>query len=241
MAYSIHLENFEGPLDLLLYFIQRDKIDIYDIPIAHITREYLDYLGMIEALNVAVAGEFVLLAATLMRVKARMLLPRREEAGEEIVEDPRQELVEQLVAYQQFKYAALDLHELADVRSAYYPVGGMEATSTNGSQPSEYLSEVSLFDLMTVFREVFSRMPDREPLQIHPDPVKLDDQIRRIRQILSGHPEVNFRDLLESAGDLQTVVVTFLALLELLRQQAIELLQDKPFGGIIIKLRGAVA
>lgn len=121
MAYQVHLENFEGPLDLLLYFIQRDQIDIYDIPIAHITAEYLSYLELMEALNLAVAGEFILLAATLMHIKARMLLPRPEPVDEEIIEDPREVLVRQLIEYQRFKEAAEQLGQLGEQRGVHYP------------------------------------------------------------------------------------------------------------------------
>ena len=137
MAYAVHLDNFEGPLDLLLYFIQRDKIDIYDIPIAQLAGEYLEYLGMIKALTLAVAGEFVVLAASLMRIKAKMLLPRTVDESEELMEDPRQELVDQLVNYQRFKSAAKELGELAELRGAYYPVGGMELPASNGNGVQE--------------------------------------------------------------------------------------------------------
>lgn len=241
MAYTIHLDNFEGPLDLLLYFIQRDKIDIYDIPIARITAEYLEYLDIIKALNLAVAGEFVLLAATLMRIKARMLLPRREVEGEELIEDPRQELVQQLIAYQQFKQAAEELGSLKELRSAYYPVAEATATADDGSLAAEYLQEVSLFDLMAVFQQVLRRMPTSEPLRLTVEPIKLDDQMRHLRQVLASRGQVALRELLLEAENIHAVVVMFLALLELMRRQAVVVVQKEPFDEVTVRPAGAEA
>ena len=148
MAYRVHLENFEGPLDLLLYFIQRDRIDIYDIPIAHITAEYLSYLELMEALNITVAGEFIVLAATLMHIKARMLLPRPEQLEDEMLEDPRKALVRQLLEYQRFRQASIDLRKMGTLRQANFPVAGTSETDGNGAGLGEYLRDVSLFQMM---------------------------------------------------------------------------------------------
>ena len=235
MAYAVHLDNFEGPLDLLLYFIQRDKIDIYDIPIAQLAGEYLEYLGMIKALNLAVAGEFVVLAASLMRIKAKMLLPRTVDESEELMEDPRQELVDQLVNYQRFKSAAKELGELAELRGAYYPVGGMELPASNGNGVQEYLQDVSLFDLMSVFREVLGRMPSTEPLRMAMEPIKLDDQMSVIRRALDSEGKIAFKEILLKAVDRHEVVVTFLALLEMVKRQQIVVLQADPFGEIMLQ------
>ena len=235
MAYSVHLDNFEGPLDLLLYFIQRDKIDIYDIPIAQLAGEYLEYLGLIKALNLAVAGEFVELAASLMRIKAKMLLPRSVDESEELIDDPRQELVDQLVNYQRFKSAAVELGELAELREAYYPVGGMELPPSNGNGVQEYLQDVSLFDLMSVFREVLGRMPSTEPLRMATEPIKLDDQMSVIRRALDSEGKVSFKEILLKAVDRHEVVVTFLALLEMVKRQQIVMLQADPFGEIMLQ------
>ncbi|UCH63308.1 MAG: segregation/condensation protein A [Fidelibacterota bacterium] len=234
MAYQVHLENFEGPLDLLLYFIQRDKIDIYDIPIAHITAEYLEYLELMEALNLSVAGEFILLAATLMHIKARMLLPRPEPIGDEPIEDPRQVLVQQLIEYRRFKEASEDLRWLADLRSAHYPVGQSVNGSDNGINPGEYLRDVSLFQLMGVIKEVMDRMPKSEPLQVETEPVQLDDSIRAIHQAFALTSEVPFRQVLLSARRIQEVVVLFLAVLEMMRQGLIIARQPAPFEEIYL-------
>ena len=234
MAYRVHLENFEGPLDLLLYFIQRDKIDIYDIPIAHITAEYLSYLELMEALNLSVAGEFILLAATLMHIKARMLLPRPEPTDDEPIEDPRQVLVQQLVEYQRFKLASEDLRWLAELRSAHYPVGRAVDGGGNGISPGEYLRDVSLFQLMGVIKEVMDRMPKSEPLQVRMEPIKLDDSIRVIHQAFASARRIPLQRILKTARHIQEVVVTFLAVLEMMRRGMIIAQQSAPFDEIYL-------
>ena len=234
MAYRVHLENFEGPLDLLLYFIQRDKIDIYDIPIAHITAEYLSYLELMEALNLSVAGEFILLAATLMHIKARMLLPHPEPTDDEPIEDPRQVLVQQLVEYQRFKLASEDLRHLNVLRSAHYPVGRAVDGGGNGISPGEYLRDVSLFQLMGVIKEVLDRMPKSEPMQVRMEPIKLDDSIRAIHQAFASARRIPLQRILKTARHIQEVVVTFLAVLEMMRRGMIIAEQSAPFDKIYL-------
>ncbi len=238
MAYHVHLDNFEGPLDLLLYFIQRDKIDIYDIPIAHITAEYLGYLEVMEALNLAVAGEFILLAATLMRIKARMLLPRSQPTDDPLIEDPRRELVQQLVEYRRFKAASEALGELAERRGAKYPVGRDIASANNGASPADYLQDVSLFELMSVVREVLGNLPTKDPVILHAEPVHLDDSIRMIRRTLAAAKQVTLRELFAAARQVQEVVVVFLAVLELARRGLLVFRQAAAFGEITLKSAG---
>lgn len=238
MAYHVHLDNFEGPLDLLLYFIQRDKIDIYDIPIAHITAEYLGYLEVMEALNLSVAGEFILLAATLMRIKARMLLPRSRPADDPLIEDPRRELVQQLVEYRRFKAASEALGELAERRGARYPVGKDGASATNGASPADYLQDVSLFALMTVVREVLSKLPSRDPVVLRTEPVRLDDSIRKIRSTLASARQITLRELFVAAQQVQEVVVLFLAVLELARRGLLVFRQAAVFGEVTLQSAG---
>ncbi|MEE9465931.1 MAG: segregation/condensation protein A [Candidatus Neomarinimicrobiota bacterium] len=234
MAYRIHLENFEGPLDLLLYFIQRDQIDIYDIPIAHITAEYLDYLDLMESLNLSLAGEFILLAATLMHIKVRMLLPRPEPVDDDLIDDPRRELVQLLMEYQQIKAAATELRRLAEDRRTHYSLGMEVASGENGVDPGEYLQDVSLYQLMAVFKEVMDRLPRNEPLKIRPEPIKLDDRIRAIHQAFGSAQRIAFRQVLKGARHVNEVVITFLAVLEMLRQGAIEVEQEGPFTEIYL-------
>ena len=235
MAYRVHLENFEGPLDLLLYFIQRDQIDIYDIPIAHITAEYLSYLDLMESLNLSVAGEFILLAATLMHIKARMLLPRAEPLEDEPIADPRQELVQQLLEYQRIKQASEDLSRLAERRRSHFPVGRTIDVEADGMGPGDYLKDVSLFQLVAVFKEVMDRMPSTEPLQISAEPIKLDDRIRIIHQAFGVASRITFLKILQGAGQIQEVVVTFLAILEMMRRGVIVVHQSSAFAEIYLR------
>ncbi|UCH11164.1 MAG: segregation/condensation protein A, partial [Fidelibacterota bacterium] len=215
-----------------MYFIQRDQIDIYDIPIAHITAEYLSYLELMEALNLSVAGEFILLAATLMHIKARMLLPRPEPVDEEIIEDPREVLVRQLIEYQRFKEAAEQLGQLGEQRRVHYPVGQTSNGQGNGVSPAEYLQDVSIFQLMGVVREVMDRMPKYEPLTVVTEPIKLDESIRAIQQAFAVAGRVTFREVLSAARHIQEVVVTFLAVLEMIRRGMILVQQSAPFQDI---------
>jgi segregation and condensation protein A len=234
VTYQVHLENFEGPLDLLLYFIQRDEIDIHDIPIAHITAEYLRYLEVMEALNLAVAGEFILLAATLMHIKARMLLPRSEPLNDEPIEDPREVLVQRLIEYQRFKKMAEELHQLAWTRAAFYPSGVRTDGVTNGVDPGEYLREISLYQLISVVKEVMERMSGTDALIVRREPVNLDESIRKIQQFLAGARKIALRSVLESASSIQEIVVHFLAILEMVRRGTLLVEQEKPFKEIYL-------
>jgi segregation and condensation protein A len=234
MTYRVHLENFEGPLDLLLYFIQRDEIDIHDIPIAHITAEYLRYLEVMEALNLVIAGEFILLAATLMRIKARMLLPRSEPLEDELIEDPREVLVQRLIEYQRFKKTAEELQQLAITRSAFFPSGIRSDEATNGVHPGEYLRDISLYQLMNVVKEVMERMSGSDSLVVLREPVKLDESIRKIQQFLAVARRITLRSVLEQASHIQEVVVTFLAVLEMMRRGLLIVEQNKPFQEIYL-------
>ncbi len=239
MAYRIHLENFEGPLDLLLYFIQRDQIDIYDIPIAHITAEYLSYLDLMESLSLSVAGEFILLAATLMHIKARMLLPQPEPTEDELIDDPRRELVQLLVEYQHIKAAAERLRQLGEQRRTQYPRGIVINPGGNGADPGEYLQDVSLYQLMAVFKEVMDRLPRNEPLRVQPEPIKLDESIRAIHGAFGSASRITFRQVLRMAHNIPEVVVVFLAVLELLRQGVIIVEQGSPFAEIYLQKAAA--
>ncbi len=229
MSYQVHLDNFEGPLDLLLYFIQRDKIDIYDIPISHITAEYLSYLEMMESLNIGVAGEFILLAATLMRIKARMLLPHASDLDDELIDDPRRDLVQRLIEYQQIKLASQDLNGLYEDRTLHYPVGLPMEVKAPDTNPTDYLQDVTLYQMLAVFKEVMDRLPPSEPLLIHSEPIKLATAIRKINRSIARSGRITFRKLLTNAKDIHEVVVLFLAVLDMMRKGTLLVEQPKPF------------
>ena len=157
--FSVKLQNFEGPLDLLLYFIKRDKIDIYDIPISKITKEYIDTINRAKKLNVAIAGEFILMASMLTRLKTRMLLPRKEDEEGLEIDDPRSALVNQLGQYKTFKNIANQLQKIQnDNKDLFYRPNDINLSDIERS-PTEFLREVSLFDISKIFKEALSNAP----------------------------------------------------------------------------------
>ncbi len=224
--YKVHLDQFQGPLDLLLYFIRRDEIDIYDIPIVKITAEYLQTLEDISRLNIGVAGEFIVMAATLMRIKSKLLLPRPEfdDEGEPI--DPRTELVHQLLEYQRFKEAADKLNTLGIVQKATHTRTIDLQFGEDEEDPGVYLKKVSLFDLAAYFKKAMDNMPVITSYELHREPVSLDDKKRLIYQSFDGEGKVSFSQLLIQCRDKQEIIVTFLAILEMVRLLEIKIYQN---------------
>ena len=231
--YKVQLDQFEGPLDLLLYFIRRDEIDIYDIPIAQITSEYLQIIEGMKSMNLSVAGEFILMAATLMRIKSKMLLPRPEldDEGEPI--DPRKELVQQLVEYHRFKDVSselsLKLHDQSyrHGRSGFQKIEGM-------SDVGVYFKKVSLFDLAQYFKEAMDRMPVITSYELHREPISLDDKKHFILKSFDGDGTLTFSRLLSSCEDKQEIIITFLSVLDLMRLLEIVIYQNNLFGDMEI-------
>ena len=223
--YKVELENFSGPLDLLLYFIRRDKIDIYDIPIAQITSEYLQIIEGMKSMNLSVAGEFILMAATLMRIKSKMLLPRPELDDEGKPIDPRTELVQQLVEYHRFKDVSselsLKLHDQSyrHGRSGFQKIEGM-------SDVGVYFKKVSLFDLAQYFKEAMDRMPVITAYELHREPISLDDKKHFILKSFDGDGTLTFSRLLSSCEDKQEIIITFLSVLDLMRLLEIVIYQN---------------
>ena len=231
--YKVQLNQFEGPLDLLLYFIRRDEIDIYDIPIAQITAEYLQIIEDMKVLNLSMAGEFILMAATLMRIKSKMLIPRPEfdEEGEPI--DPRRELVQQLLEYQRFKAVTTELsmkwHEQSNLHERSF-VQEAEGVDTAGV----YLRKVTLFDLAQYFKEAMDRMPVITAYELRREPISLDDKKHFILKSFDGDGTLTFSRLLSSCKDKQEIIITFLSVLDLMRLLEIVIYQNNLFGDIEI-------
>jgi segregation and condensation protein A len=222
--YRVDLAVFQGPLDLLLYLIRKEEVDIYDIPIARITSEYLKYIELMTTLNLEVAGEFILMAATLIRIKTRMLLPREVGEGEE--SDPREELIMALIEYKKYKEAGEILREKALLEERNYvppsPVGEM-----NGKT---YLSETTtLFDLLTAFREVLKNQPRESFHEIAAEEVTIEDRITFIMQLLRQREFALFPELFADMPVKLVAIVTFIALLELARARRVTIQQSKPF------------
>jgi segregation and condensation protein A len=228
MEYQVKLEKFEGPLDLLLYLIKKQEINIYDIPIAKITEQYVEYIRMLEFLNLELAGEFLVMAATLMRIKARMLLPAREDEEDEI-EDPRRQLVQQLLEYQRFKEAADQLETMRYQRELLFTRPRFEVESNQAEAEYEY----NLFDLITSFRQVLERARVRY-VDVRAEEVSIEEKIEVLKQRLAEQPVIAFEDLFSEDSRPVDFITTFLALLEILRLRLARAQQAKPFGQIWI-------
>ena len=213
MAYQIRLIQFEGPLDLLLHLIRRDKINIYDIPISHITKEYLAYIEIMQELELEVAGEFFVMAATLMRIKSQMLLPRHEDLEEEEV-DPREDLVRNLLEYRKFKEAASCFAEKEEDRRRMYP---RPMPHTVEEETTEEPDEVGLFDLLEALRGIFENLKRQAVYRVVPDSVTVEQKIEKIRSTLARRSEVLFTELFEGGYTKIEIIVTFLALLEMIK------------------------
>ncbi|HBG93568.1 MAG: hypothetical protein A3J81_03450 [Nitrospirae bacterium RIFOXYB2_FULL_43_5] len=230
--YNIKVPIFEGPLDLLLHLIKENKVDIYDIPIAVITGQYLQYLEMMEELNLDVAGDFLVMAATLIHIKSRMLLPVDEEApGEE--EDPRLELIQRLLEYQAFKDASLGLREKEEEWMNIFhrePVKDEEAEAES-TEPELYLFDVNLFDLLGAFKKILNTAPP-EAVRITREALTVKDKISHIMEMLEHNDTVRFEDLFKEDRSRVQIVVTFVALLELIRLGLIRAYQENDFGNI---------
>jgi segregation and condensation protein A len=232
-SYRVKLEVFEGPLDLLLYLIKKDEIEIYDIPIARITEQYLAYLELMKELDIAVAGDFLVMAATLIYIKSKMLLPPDPEleGEEDLNEDPRAELVERLLEYQKFKSAANMLYSRGEIEAACYPRGPLETDSHN--------PEVSatLSDLLRVFREVLKRAESQVEMEIARDEMTMAEKLAQIHALLDEREEINVRDLFELSLSKRELILTFLAFLELVKEWKIYLVQRELFGEIFARKR----
>jgi segregation and condensation protein A len=229
--YKVRLEVFEGPLDLLLYLIKRDEIDIYNIPIEHITRQYMQYLETMQMLDLNIAGEFLVMAATLMMIKSRMLLPidERPEAEPE-EEDPRWDLVRQLVEYKKFKDAALHLEQLALRREDVF---AREGEHVELGAASEFaLQDVSIFDLIAAFNEALKKAPRESVAELFADRYTVAEKIDEVMQLLRERGTIRLVEWLRRMRHRYEMVCTFLAVLELIRLRQIRARQDAVFGEI---------
>jgi segregation and condensation protein A len=232
--YTIKLQEFEGPLDLLLFFIRRDELDIYNIPISRITKEFLEYIHYMETLDLEVAGEFLVMAADLMQIKVKMLLP--PEPGEEEEQDPRANLVKRLVEYKRFKEAAVGMTVQEEAQRKIYYRSYFEADPrvTTAEEEDESLRDVSLFDLISSFKFAIERMPKKFVHEIVRLNVTLEEQIDYVLDFFSRRSEATFYELVKDMAEKVRVVVTFMALLELIRTQRIVVRQAEPFGEVSI-------
>lgn len=232
--YKVSLEVFEGPLDLLLYLIKKDEVDIYNIPIEKVTKQYMEYLSLMKLLDLNIAGEFIVMAATLMMIKSRMLLPVDVRPDmEEEEEDPRWELVKQLVEYKKFKEAAAHLQHREYLQENVFALGS-DASAGVEEGPGIGLGDVSLFDLITAFNDALKKVKVEEFGEIHDERFTVTDKIEFVLGTIKAQGKVSFSTLFEKAASRNEIVCTFLAVLELIRLRQLMAQQDGDFGEIVI-------
>lgn len=234
--YPVRLRNFEGPLDLLLHLIKKHEVDIYDIPIALVTQQYLDYLDLMHELDLDVVGEFLVMAATLIHIKSRMLLPRPDPTQEEPGEDPREALVRRLLEHQRFKAAAELLHEKEIQRSAQWGRPDGRVAEVVGEAPEPEV-EVDLFSLMAAFRQVLERARARPRVLLPPEQISIEDRIAQLSARLSETEACGFEELFADVQTRAGMIVTFLALLEMIRLKLVRVFQQGNFGPIRVYKR----
>jgi segregation and condensation protein A len=231
---TVKLARFEGPLDLLLHLIKRDEIDIYDIPIAHITQQYLAYIELMRALDLEIAGEFLVMAATLMRIKAKMLLPLPAVGEEEDEGDPREELVQRLIEYRQFKEAAETLKLREGERRLLFERGMVPGEDDAGPLP---LAPATLFDLLDALNRVMSRVAEQPVYEVQGELYDVEDKMSLIARTVAELGSVSFTDLLLKCRARSEMIVTFIALLELIKLGQVTVIQSQNFADIMLLAR----
>ena len=227
---KLRLGEFAGPLDLLLFLIKQEQANIFDIPIAKITDEYLRYIRLIKSLDIALAADFLVMAATLIEIKSRMLLPREilSEAEEEI-EDPRKELIDRLLEHEKFKNASQMLHERVTVEQAVFTRGQIESDENNLE------TNATVFDLLTVFQNILGRNKEEFQLKIEREEMSLAEMLKQIKEKIYKVKELSLIEIFEAFHSRQEIVLAFIAVLELVRTESIELVQSKTFGDVVLR------
>ena len=239
MQYKVTIDNFDGPLDLLLHLIKENNIDIYDIKIEEIAKQYLDYIESMKNLNLSIASEYLVMASELIEMKSRMLLPKkREEDSDEYEEDPREVLIERLLAYKKYKEVTKEFKDLELTRKI--------VISKEQDNLSKYLKEeenenLSVSDLIDAFNNLLEKKRLEKPVQtkITKKELSVTEKVIKIRDILKKKRKVNFEDLFENSSK-EEVIVSFLSILEMLKKDEIIVKQENNFNNIIVCLKGGV-
>ncbi len=227
---KISIGDFAGPLDLLLFVIRQEQANIFDIPIARITEKYLEYIRLMKRLDIAVAADFLVMAATLIEIKSRMLLPRDPFAAEdEETEDPRKELVDRLLEYEKFKTAAGMLYERSTIEQAIFTRGPIESDDEVGE------IDATVFDLLTVFQKIVARHKEEIKLEIHREEISLADMLRTLKTRLASLGELSMLRFFEEMDSKRELVTAFIAVLEIVRTEGVRLVQKTTFGDIVLR------
>jgi segregation and condensation protein A len=233
MSYKIKLDIFEGPLDLLLYLVKKDHLNIYDIPIAQVTQQYLAYLELMKLLDLNIAGEFLVMAATLMQIKSKMLLPAEPNQETEEEEDPRAELVKRLLEYEKFKEIAQNLRQRETDQQEVFKRPKIEAVGETNAETEMYF-EASIFDLISAFSKALEDVPKEVFYEVIKDEFTVEEKIHQILHLLLVEPSLAISELFKEAKNKIEIVVSFLAILELIRMKEIVVFQKEPFQEIEI-------
>jgi len=226
----LNLGEFSGPLDLLLFLIKQEQANIFDIPIAKITDEYLKYIRLMKTFDIALAADFLVMAATLIEIKSKMLLPREiTDTAEEEIEDPRQELIDRLLEHQKFKNAAEMLYERITVEQAVFTRGQIESDENNLE------TNATFFDLLSVFQKILARQVEEIQMEIEREEMSLAEMLKRIEAMIFKAEEINLIEIFQEMRTRQELVLAFIAILELVRTENIKLLQKTTFGDVILR------
>jgi segregation and condensation protein A len=228
---SIKIGEFAGPLDLLLYLIKQEQANIFDIPIARITNEYLRFIRLMKSLDIAVAADFLVMASTLIEIKSKMLLPRDPNAAadDDEIEDPRQELVDRLLEYEKYKSAAEMLYEKTTLEQAVFARGKIESDESNAE------IDASVFDLLTVFQKIVARRVEEIKMEIHREEISLADMIRDLKRRIFESGELSLLTFFEEMHSKRELVTAFIAVLEIVRTETVKLVQKTTFGDVILR------
>jgi segregation and condensation protein A len=227
---KLTLGEFSGPLDLLLFLIKQEQANIFDIPIAKITDAYLKYIRLMKSLDIALAADFIVMAATLIEIKSKMLLPRETtENAEEEFEDPRQELIDRLLEHQKFKNAAEMLYERVTIEQAVFRRGQIETDENNTE------TNATVFDLLTVFQKILSRHVEEVQMEIHREEISLAEMLKNLRRRIYAAKELNLLEFFAGMHTRRELVTAFIAVLEIVRTEGVKLTQSATFGEIILK------
>ena len=236
MSYKVELQNFEGPMDLLLYFIKRDELNIYDIPITHITSEFMLVLKKWEEMKISVAGEFIVMASTLMRIKVKMMLPKRLNDEDGQIMDPREELVIQLMEYKKYHAAANYLAKLSKTRGRFFTRPLPIDEDTIQAEPNHLLdSEISPFELAKAFKNLVDKKIVSEELKFDKEPLNLENQ-KNILSLFDEKGKLLFKDLIKNLVSRFEIILTFLAILDLIKDKVCSVLQNTIYGKIELSL-----
>lgn len=228
---KLTLGEFSGPLDLLLFLIKQQQANIFDIPIAKITDEYLKYIRLMKSLDISLAADFIVMAATLIEIKSKMLLPK-EIAGEDAeneIEDPRQELIDRLLEHQKFKNAAEMLYERVTIEQAVFRRGTLETDANNTE------TNATVFDLLNVFQKIFSRHVEEVQMEIQREEISLAEMIKTLKRRIYDAKELDLLKFFAAIGTRRELVTAFIAVLEIVRTESVKLTQNETFGAIILQ------